>query len=147
MPITGGCRCGAVTYRLTGDALPTFYACHCRDCQTWSGSAFAQHALLGANDIKVDGETTSYKDRENGQRPEQFVCGRCHTRIFNTTPAAPGMVVLMAGTLDASDQLTPAAHIWVSRMQRWIILPTGVPTWQRTPTPQQFAAAVQAGGG
>jgi len=39
--IEGGCRCGHIRYRVTADKLPNVYACHCRDCQTWSGSAFS----------------------------------------------------------------------------------------------------------
>lgn len=44
--IQGGCRCGAVRYVLALDTLPRTYACHCRDCQTWSGSAFSQQTFL-----------------------------------------------------------------------------------------------------
>lgn len=29
--IEGGCRCGAVRYKLVLDALPPTYACHCLD--------------------------------------------------------------------------------------------------------------------
>ena len=42
----GGCRCGAVRYKLALDTLPLTYACHCLDCQTWSGSAFSQQTFV-----------------------------------------------------------------------------------------------------
>jgi len=35
----GGCQCGHVRYRLNGPPL-TLCACHCRDCQKQSASAF-----------------------------------------------------------------------------------------------------------
>jgi len=37
--IEGGCRCGAVRYRVKADKLPNVYACHCRDCQHASGGS------------------------------------------------------------------------------------------------------------
>ena len=38
--ITGGCLCGKIRYR--ADAEPAFVGlCHCRDCQKFTGSAFA----------------------------------------------------------------------------------------------------------
>ena len=41
MPQTheGGCQCGAVRYRITGEATALF-ACHYSHCQRQSGSAF-----------------------------------------------------------------------------------------------------------
>ena len=44
--MTGGCRCGAVRYTLAVDALPKAYACHCHQCQKWTGSAFSLQALV-----------------------------------------------------------------------------------------------------
>lgn len=52
--VQGGCRCGAVRYKLALDALPRTYACHCRDCQTWSGSAFSQQTFLPAASLTRD---------------------------------------------------------------------------------------------
>jgi hypothetical protein len=39
MHLSGGCACGAVRYELTAPAL-IVHACHCRDCQRLTGSAF-----------------------------------------------------------------------------------------------------------
>jgi hypothetical protein len=57
------------------------------------------------------------------------MCGVCHTRIYNTNSARPGMVVVRAGTLDRSDELDVVAHIWVKRKQPWLSLPADVPNW------------------
>lgn len=147
MPITGGCRCGAVTYRLAGDALPATYACHCLDCQTWSGSAFAEHALIPEDGLKLQGETTSYTHEGQGSVSNQTICRRCHTRLYNRNSVVPGSIVLRPGTLTSSDRLMPIAHIWTKRKQAWITVPEGVPIWQETPTPEEFGAAIQKGKG
>jgi hypothetical protein len=47
--ITGGCLCGVV--RFSANAEPAFVGiCHCKDCQKFSGSAFAvvNRARFGA---------------------------------------------------------------------------------------------------
>ena len=59
--IQGGCRCGAVRYMLVLDALPRTYACHCRDCQTWSGSAFSQQTFLPEAALRVTGPVVIYE--------------------------------------------------------------------------------------
>ncbi len=128
--ITGGCRCGAVRYTLALEALPRTYACHCRDCQTWSGSAFSQQTFLPEAALSVTGPVSVYELKtHSGRVSKQRVCGICHTRIYNSNSARPGVVVVRAGTLDQSDQLSVVAHIWVKRRQPWLNLPEGVPTW------------------
>jgi len=49
--------------------------------------------------------------------------------------------------LDNSHLLNPMAHIWVKRKQPWLTIPDGVPSWPESPTPEEFAAAVQKGQG
>ena len=128
--IGGGCRCGAVRYTLALHALPRTYACHCRDCQTWSGSAFSQQTFLPEAALSVTGPLSVYElTTPSGRFSKQRVCGVCHTRIYNSNSARPGVVVVRAGTLDQSDRLDVVAHIWVKRKQPWLNLPEGVPTW------------------
>ena len=128
--IEGGCRCGAVRYTLALDALPRTYACHCRDCQTWSGSAFSQQTFLPEAAPNVTGLLAVFEMRYPSDRVStQRMCGVCHTRIYNTNSARPGVVVVRAGTLDRSDELEVVAHIWVKRKQPWLTLPDGVPAW------------------
>ncbi len=128
--IVGGCRCGAVRYTLALAELPRTYACHCRDCQTWSGSAFSQQAFLPEAALRVTGPVVIYElTSPSGRISTQRMCGTCHTRIFNTNSARPGVVVLRAGTLDRSDELEVVAHLWVKRKQAWLGLPPEVPAW------------------
>jgi hypothetical protein len=128
--IAGGCRCGAVRYTLALDSLPTTYACHCLDCQTWSGSAFSQQTFLPEEALAVTGPLSVYElTTPSGRVSNQRMCSICHTRIYNSNSARPGVIVVRAGTLDHSDQLDAVAHIWVKRKQQWLELPQDVPTW------------------
>lgn len=143
MKITGGCHCGAVSYVVATDNLPPTYACHCLDCQTTSGSAFGLHALLPADALQISGELSDYCYEGAHQASQQRLCGHCHTRIYNTTSAAPGMLVLRAGTLHNSAEIEPIAHIWVKRKQPWLQLAEGIPSWPESPTAEAFAQVLQ----
>ncbi|HVV33178.1 MAG TPA: GFA family protein [Vitreimonas sp.] len=134
MSISGGCRCGAVRYTLALDALPTTYTCHCRDCQTWSGSAFSQQAIVPESALEVSGPIEIFELTTLDRTSRQRFCAVCHTRIFNTNTRRPGVAVVRAGTLDESDSLDVSAHIWTKRKQPWIIIPDGVPSFAEFPS-------------
>jgi hypothetical protein len=128
--IQGGCRCAAVRYTLALETLPPTYACHCRDCQTWSGSAFSQQTFVPEEALRVTGPLAVYEFiTPGGNASMQRMCAVCHTRIYNSNSARPGIVVVRAGTLDRSDELDVVAHIWVKRKQPWLTLPEEVPAW------------------
>jgi len=143
--IQGGCRCGAVRYELALDALPTTYACHCLDCQTWSGSAFSQQTFVPEAALVVTGPVVVYAfTTPSGNTSTQRMCGVCHARIYNTNTARPNVAVVRAGTLDRSNELRVVAQIWVKRKQRWLTLHEGVLTWpESAPATELLQALAQ----
>ena len=146
-PIEGGCRCGRVRYRANLDELPSAYACHCLDCQTWSGSAFRTQFILAEDYLEVTGEPALFElTSADGQRvSRQRACPVCFTRVDNTISARPGLVSLRAGALDRSDELTLVAHIWTKRKMGGIDIPEGVPSWEEGAPPAEFMAALGRG--
>jgi hypothetical protein len=143
-PIEGGCRCGSVRYRIALDKLPNVYACHCRDCQTWSGSAFSVNLFLPEDRLEVTGEPALYEltSPESGRTSYQRGCPVCLTRIYNTNSARPGFATVRAGTLDRSDELKIVAHIWTKRKMEGIVLPDGVSSWPESAPPAEFLAVL-----
>ena len=131
-------------YRVNADAMPPVYCCHCLTCQTWSGSAFTEQAVIGDNQIEViAGEAEVYVNvTASGAESTQRLCGTCHTRLWNTNSARPGIAVIRAGTLDASADLIPRAHIWVKHKQPWIAINTIVAQWLENAPPADFVAAL-----
>jgi len=120
--LTGGCQCGAVRYRLTG-APGRPYACHCRDCQKQSASAFSVSIPVARGDLAVEGPLTSFEKRaDSGAATACWFCPSCGTRLFHASSRAPERATLKVGTLDDTSQIRPVAHLWVSRKQPWVIL-------------------------
>ena len=140
----GGCRCGRIRYRARLDALPNVYACHCRDCQTWSGSAFSVQFILAEDRLDVTGAPRLFElpTPDGTHISRQRACPVCFTRIYNTNTRRPGMVVIRAGTLDRSDELKIVAHIWASRKLAGIEIPGGIPSWPEGAPPADFMAAL-----
>ena len=76
----GGCLCGAVRYRVTGEPVRTS-VCHCRKCQARTGSAFGIGAYFREADVELRGALTTYEYRSDETRRwlrTQF-CPRCST--------------------------------------------------------------------
>ena len=133
-PLEGGCACGKVRYvvRRTGGMQP--YACHCRDCQTRSGSAAMVNLHISLDQFEIRGELIDAEvAKPNGSSVTQHACPACLTRIYSSSKSRPGTGILRAGTLDASDLLEPAVHLWTSRKQPWVTLPEGVRTFETQP--------------
>ena len=142
MTIAGGCRCDAVRYTLRVDAIPPAYACHCLQCQTWSGSAFSEQLLLPEDALEMTGPVVLYERTTEDRTSFQRMCGVCHTRLYNTNTRRPSIAVMRAGTLDDSHRIDVVAHIWTRRKQPWLILPEGVPAWPEGAPLEELAAAL-----
>jgi|SRR5579872_3068680 len=142
--IEGGCRCGRVRYRVALPRLPNVYACHCRDCQTWSGSAFSLQFFLPEAQLEVTGDPALFElTSDDGARiSRQRACPTCFTRVYNTNSARPGAAGVRAGTLDRSDELRIAAHIWTRRKLDGIDIPGDVPAWAEGAPPEDLVAAL-----
>jgi hypothetical protein len=139
--IAGGCHCGAVRYTLAIDDLPAIYCCHCLKCQSWAGSAFTEQAPVAEDKLSVEGPVAEYSfTNPSGSTSHQRVCSTCHTRIYNTNSARPGLAMVRAGTLDRSNELVPRGHIWVKRKQPWVVIADDVPQWPESAPMAEFAA-------
>lgn len=142
MAIAGGCRCGAVRYEIATADLPLAYACHCHQCQRWSGSAFSLQALVAEDALSVDGPVTVYEKVTEDRTSTQRLCAVCHSRIYNTNTRRPGIAVIRAGTLDRSEELACVAHIFTANRQRWFDIPDTVSSWPEMPPPAEFVAVL-----
>jgi hypothetical protein len=143
-PIEGGCRCGRIRYRAALPGLPRVYACHCRDCQTWSGSAFSVQFIVPEAQLEVTGDPALFEltAPEGDRTSRQRACPVCFTRVYNTNTRRPGLAVVRAGTLDRSDELAIVAHMWTRRKLAGIEIPADVPAWEDAAPPAEFIAAL-----
>ncbi|MEM9427175.1 MAG: GFA family protein [Pseudomonadota bacterium] len=105
MTATGGCLCGAVTYRVTGPLRPVV-ACHCTQCRKTSGHHVAATSAL-REDVEINGALTWYRSSETARRGFCPVCG---SQLFWDGPGTH--LSIFAGSLEAPTGLALAGHIF-----------------------------------
>ena len=128
-PITGGCLCGAVRFRITAKALAAYY-CHCTMCQKNGGGPFAVGATVpfeGFNFTK--GEPAAYESSPGCLR--QF-CGACGSPLSFRVAENPKFMDVGLGCLDDPNLIKPEHHSWTSSQVSWCEIDDGLPRHAET---------------
>ena len=116
LPLTGGCQCGRIRYRVHSRPL-VFYLCHCSECQRHTSSAFGESLRFRREDLDVDpGLVSMSRMSESGKLRQGWFCPDCGVRIWHGTEGS-AEINIKAGTLDDTSWLVPAGHIWCSSKQ------------------------------
>lgn len=120
--IAGGCLCGKVRY--SANAEPVFVGvCHCKDCQRFSGSAFAVVVGIPETAVLVQGTLGMYrKAGDTGKSVERRFCPECGSSIVEATASMPGIAMINSGTLDDVSWVKPAMQIFCDSAQEWVQL-------------------------
>ena len=111
---TGQCLCGAVTYEVDIPEKP-FYSglCHCKDCQRYTGTAFASSLMVPKAGMTLTGELKFYgKDTERGTVMERGFCPQCGSNVLCRSDAWDDQYVLSAGTLDDPSLFKPRVNLF-----------------------------------
>ncbi|MDJ0713793.1 MAG: GFA family protein [Prochloraceae cyanobacterium] len=119
----GGCQCGRIRYEITGEPL-TIYACHCKECQKQSSSAFGMSMPVKREAVAiVRGKPKQWTRRsESGREVSCLFCGDCGTRLFHHPSRNPKIANVKPGTLDDTSWLQPVGNLWTKRAQPWVHL-------------------------
>ena len=117
--ISGGCQCGAVRYETSVE--PVFAAhCQCSDCKRATGAGHATAAGFPEATVKFTGNMKTYANKtESGGTAKREFCPECGGRLTFRSSNMPGMVLLMAGSMDDPAAITPTAAIYGKRHLAW----------------------------
>jgi len=102
MEIKGGCLCGAVRY--TAEFDPTSATvCHCRDCQKFTGSAFAALVRATKEAVTIEGTLKTFSSIGGSGNPIlRHFCPECGSSIAEEPGTRPGIIILNVGAGDFS---------------------------------------------
>lgn len=122
LPLTGGCICGAVRYRVSGLPLAVFI-CHCGNCKQRTGSAFSLSMVTQRKHFEQTVGETLWRDCPGGSGDihRQHLCPQCLTRTHTDMLAYPDIVNVRPGTLDQPEAVVPIAQAWTSAAHAWAI--------------------------
>jgi hypothetical protein len=106
----GGCLCGAVTYRVTGN-MRDVVVCHCGQCRRIHGHAPGYSAARKA-EMTIDGvdHIAWYRSSEEAERG---FCSRCGSSLF-WRPEGRDTVSVSAGTIEPPTGMRTVRHIFAA---------------------------------
>jgi hypothetical protein len=128
----GGCLCGAVRYECAAPPVMTG-ACHCRDCQRNSGSAFATLMIFMKEAVAVAGDALACFTHagDSGKSVRRHFCRLCGSPVFIEYDVTPDFRIIMAGTLDDPELVRPQWNIYTASRQPWLELPPHMKAFAR----------------
>lgn len=136
---TGGCQCGAIRYEITSE--PTvIYACHCKECQRQSGSAFGMTAVIAAEHFRLtQGTPRSFpRTGDSGRTMLCWFCPDCGTRIYHSPAGIAENCNIKPGTLDDTSWVKPTAHMWAKSAQPWTTFSEGAMICETQPADRSW---------
>ena len=132
-PVSGSCQCGRVTYALHEPPI-AIAACHCKQCQKLSTSAFSITAMVRSSAIEFSGEMKEWtRVAQSGSKSSARFCPTCGNHIFHFNPDDPTKVMLKPSGLADTSLIKPTVHVWISEKQDWYSIPEGVLAFETQP--------------
>jgi hypothetical protein len=122
--ITGGCLCGGVRYEVRGK-LRDVIACHCEQCRRSSGHFVAATACRREYFLLTRQDSLQWYSAVPGYR--RGFCNVCGSSLF-FEETGKERVSIAAGSLDAHQGLTIAAHIYTSEAGDYYTIDPQVPS-------------------
>ena len=127
--VKGDCLCGAVSFESDADPVVTA-ACHCKDCQKHSGSAFGLYVAVPKKSLEVKGtELKTFEGKGGSGKSEKYFhrtfCGSCGSSLYAAIESAPDLLFVHAGTLDDTNWVKPDVQAWTGRTLPCVNVPDG----------------------
>ena len=123
-PAEGGCLCGAIRYRVTGEPVATTL-CHCRSCRRASGGTNVAWAVFDHADFEWLSDQPSAYSSSAGI--EWLHCQSCSSLVGYRRASRPEHMDITTGTLDDPDRFPPAVEIWLDHKIGWEMLNPDLP--------------------
>jgi hypothetical protein len=114
--LAGGCQCGAVRYRLSGEPISA-NICHCRMCQKASGSPFMAFTGVKISDFVVTGGAiATFSSSDIAKRG---FCARCGTPLTYEGEGSDHVSVTL-GSLDDPGAAEPQTQLGIESRVSWL---------------------------
>ena len=127
-PLTGGCLCGGVRYRITGPRRDVI-VCHCENCRRTHGHVAAYTSVL-QSDLELLSQQTLKWFHDASPDTYRGFCERCGASLFWDARDGRGKMAVAAGTLDDSGELETIGHVYVCEAGHYYRIEDGLPQFQ-----------------
>lgn len=130
MKLAGGCRCGAVTFKVESQAPYPYQLCYCTICRkTGGGGGFAINLAADATTLDVTGRDAIAIYRaeidHDGQcetsTGERNFCTRCGSTLWLFDPEWPDLIHPFASAIDSDLPAPPdRTHLMLRFKANWV---------------------------
>jgi hypothetical protein len=133
LPLTGGCLCGGVRFRVDAPLVVATY-CHCTRCQRRTGTAASAQARIQPGSLTVtQGEELIRTYAPPDGFPKLF-CGACGSALWSQSPEDPEIISVRLGAFDGDPGIRPSLHQFVAYAAPWEPIPDdGLPRYDERP--------------
>ena len=132
MPLTGGCFCGRVRYRIEA-ALRAGRSCHCSRCRKAFSGAGSAYAEIEPGSFSWVGGEDNLTAFESTPGWGLCFCRTCGTTLCGTHEGKVHGVAL--GTVDGDPGVRIEMHIFVGSKAPWDHIGGGAPQFTELPPP------------
>jgi hypothetical protein len=127
--LEGGCLCGALRYRVEGEALVSGI-CHCRTCRRTASAPMLPFLTFSAERFVLTQGTVA--DFHSSSGVTRSFCGRCGSPLTYRNEREPEQIDVMTCSLDDPEAFPPTYHVWVSHKLKWERLTDGLSAYHTT---------------
>ncbi|HEX5249168.1 MAG TPA: GFA family protein [Gaiellales bacterium] len=133
LPLTGGCLCGGVRFRVDAPLVVATY-CHCTRCQRRTGTAASAQARIQPGSLTVTrGEELIRTYAPPDGFPKLF-CGACGSALWSRSPDDPDIVSVRLGAFDGDPGIRPSLRQFCAYAAAWEDIPDdGLPRHPERP--------------
>lgn len=119
-PFEGSCLCGSVQVHITEPPLLTL-ACHCRDCQKLTASAFSLTTMFKNDSFACSGEL--YRGGLKSSGRDHYFCKSCGNFIYSQIGGADQRINLRTSILDDAASFKPFVELMTDERMQWATVP------------------------
>ncbi|CAN8104677.1 unnamed protein product [Discula destructiva] len=125
MALEGGCLCGAIRIRSTGEIVNKGL-CHCLDCRKITGSTHSTNIVVPSEGFSVTkGSPKQFlKTADSGNTITLSFCGECGSTLWSQSSSFGNTKVIKVGVLDNDRSLEigkPAVELFVKTRTSWLL--------------------------
>ena len=132
--IEGGCACGAVRFKISGELMGTG-VCHCRACQRATGGPPNYVVLApktGFSIIKGQAKVHA-TTADSGNEVGRAFCADCGSPLYTAVAETVPFYPVKVGALDDPSSFQPQIHLYMEDAQPWHLTHEGLPQFARMP--------------
>ena len=121
-PLTGGCLCGGVRFRIDAPLVVASY-CHCTRCQRRTGTASSAQARIAPGSLAITQGTELVREYRPPDGFAKMFCEACGSALWSRSQDDPDVISVRLGAFDTDPGIRPSWRQFVAYAAPWEAVP------------------------